>query len=215
MKPVLSISLVLAATLLGGCLSRSPVKARAFLFAVPAGQIPGTASTFRGPIAIRRVRVAAPFDGQSLVYRTGEYSYESDPYAEFFAPCSETLDCAISQWLRESGCFQSVIEPGSADHPAAMAEINVEELYGDFRAAQPTAVLTAQFVLFDATNGIAGQRLLDREYSRRVPVKARSAAALMAGWNQALREILQQFTSDVCALNSTAPGQIVSPRAAL
>ncbi len=145
-------------------------------------------------VAIRYLRVAAPFDGRSFVYRTGEYSFESDPYAEFFASASDSLLVPIRGSLRQSGAFQAVVEPGSALKPNTVAEISVLELYGDFRRPQEAAaVLKLRILVFDAPNGVAGKVIDEREYARRIALKERTAGALMAGWNAALAQILAEF----------------------
>ena len=147
--------------------------------------------------------MAAPFEDRSLVYRTADFSYEADPYAEFLVSPSESLLFPIRSWMRQSGYFESVVEPGSALEPNTMAEIAVLELYGDFRRSQyAAALLKLRFVVLDAPGGIPGKAILEREYSRRIPLKARNANALMAGWNEGLSQILAQFDADLQALGS-------------
>jgi len=187
--------------LLCGCISRPPLNVRTFAFTAPPAAKPDPGFRSHRVIAIRPLRVAAPFDGRSFVYRTGEYSFESDPYAEFFASTSESLLLPIRGSLRQAGAFEAVVEPGSALKPNTVAEISVVELYGDFRRPHEAAgVLRLRVLLFDCPNGAPAKLILEQEYSRRIPLKARSADALMAGWNKALAEILTQFDSDVRCL---------------
>ena len=156
-------------------------------------------------ISIRSMRVAAPFDDRSLVYRLGDFSYEADPYAEFLLPPAESLRAPIRSWMRESDLFRTVVEPGSALKPNTMAEITVVELYGDFRRPpEPAAVLTLRFVLLDAPNGIPEKLAFEKEYSRRVLLKAKNGSTLMSGWNDALNQILAQLASDLRRLDSPA-----------
>ena len=158
-------------------------------------------------LAIRSLRVAAPFDGRSFVYRPSEYAYESDPYAEFLVSSSESLLMPIRAHLRQSGSFAAVVEPRSARKPNTVAEISVLELYGDFRRpGEPAALLTLRVVLFDAPHGVAGELIHEREYSRRISVTARNADALMAGWNVALTQVLAEFDADVRGLNPAPEG---------
>ena len=114
---------------------------------------------------------------------------------------SESLLLPIRSCLRQAGTFEAVVEPGSALKPNTVAEINVLELYGDFqRLREAAAILRLRVLLFDSPNGVPGKLILEREYSRRIPLKARTADALMAGWNEALTQILAQFHSDVRGL---------------
>jgi len=152
------------------------------------------------------MRVAAPFDDRSLVYRVGDFSYVADPYAEFLAAPAESLRTPIRSWMRQSDLFQTVVERGSALQPNTMAEITLVELYGDFRQSrEPAAVMTLRFVLLDAPHGIPEKLAFEGEYSRRVLVKAKSAKALMSGWSEALTQILAQLGSELRRLDS-APG---------
>lgn len=189
-----------------GCLSRPALHTRTFAFDPPAGSAPKSPAGSQRVVSIRSLRVAAPFDDRSLVYRVGDFSYDADPYAEFLVSPSESLRSPIRSWMRQSDFFGTVVEPGSALKPNTMAEITVLELYGDFRRPpEAAAVLTLRFVLLDSPDGIPGKLAFEGEYSRRVPLKAGNANALMAGWNEALKQILAQLGSDLRRLDS-APG---------
>ncbi len=157
-------------------------------------------------LGIRTLRVAAPFEGRAFVYRTGEFSYDRDPYAQFMVPPAEGLSLSHLPWMREAGGFRDVAEAGSALKPDTLVEIHVRQLYGDFRRLEnPAAVLAIRFVFFDAPNGVPGKVILRREYSRNIPLKARTASALIEGWNQALAGILDSAMQDVGQLAAAAP----------
>jgi len=195
-------ALLAAGCLLSGCLSRPNLNKQTFVFGSPNSTRDATNHS-RRVVAIRTLRVAAPFDGRSLVYRTGEFAYRSDPYAEFLVSPSESLLFPIRNWMRGTGAFEAVIEPGSVRRPNTMAEIAVLQLYGDFRrSSEPAAFLTVRFVLFDSPNGIPGSLILDRNYSSHIPLKARTPGALMAGWNEGLNQILARLDSDVGGLEA-------------
>ena len=167
------IASLVTAGLLCGCISRPHLDVRTYAFAVLPASRPDAGFRSHRLVAIRALRVAAPFDGRSLVYRMGEYSFESDPYAEFFVSASESLLLPIRNYLRQSGTFEAVVEPGSALRPNTLAEVNVHELYGDFRRpGEPAALLRLRVLLFESPNGVPGKLILEREYSRRIPLKA-------------------------------------------
>src|SRR5271157_2025090 len=75
------VALLAAACLLGGCLSRPHLDKQTFVFGTTPTPAANPAPASHRVVAIRSLRVAAPFDGRSLVYRTGEFSYQSDPFA--------------------------------------------------------------------------------------------------------------------------------------
>jgi len=146
------------------------------------------------------MRVAAPFDSQSFIYRTGEFSYERDPYAGFLVPPEESLAEPLRGYLRNSSLFREVTEPGSAIAPDILGEISVTQLYGDFRdRSQPAAVIAMHLTFSRAPPGAPGKVFFEKDYSLRVPLHARTAPALMAGWNTALTEIVAQVCKDLRA----------------
>jgi cholesterol transport system auxiliary component len=193
-----TLLLLLAATAGStGCLSRPALNKRTFAFSTPPAT---TTNRFNNHqiLGIRKLQIAAPFEGRSLVYRTGEFSYERDPYAEFLDAPGEDLLPAMSEWLCRSGNFEAVVAAGSALKPGLLVEINVSQLYGDFRQPKHSAaIFTVQFVFLEATNGIPGKAIFQMEYSRSVPLNAPTASALMAGWNEALAKITAEVSSDL------------------
>jgi hypothetical protein len=181
---------------LTGCLSRPAMNKQTFAFSAPA--IAGTNVVASDRVlGIRNLQIAAPFEGRPLVYRTGEFSYVRDPYAEFLESPAEELMVPVRGGLRGSGNFNAVVESGSALKPDTLVEISVSQLFGDFRQPEhPSAILTMRFVFFDAPNGVPEKEILEQEYSRSIPLSAPTSAALMEGWNQALVEILTEVSSD-------------------
>ncbi len=181
---------------LAGCLSRPALTKQTFAFGVPASSATNFVAGSR-VLGLRKLRIAVPFEGRSLVYRTGEFTFVPDPYAEFLDAPEEELVAPVCGWLRANGGFSAVADPGSALRPDTWVEINVSELFGDFRQPEhAAAIMTMRFVFLDAPGGVPGKVLLQQEYSRRIPLSAPTAAALMAGWNEALAGILGQATAD-------------------
>lgn len=192
------ILLFLVACICGltGCISRPALTRQTFAFSAPT--IFGTNAVASGHVlGIRKLQIAAPFNDRSFVYRTGEFSYVRDPYAGFLESPADEFLAPMRGWLRDNGSFSAVAEAGSALKPDTLVEISVSQLFGDFRQPEhQAAVVTIQFVFFSAPNGVPGKVILQREYSRRIPLSAPTAAALMEGWNQALTEILTEVSSD-------------------
>jgi ABC-type uncharacterized transport system auxiliary subunit len=192
---------------LNGCLSKPALNKQTFAFSAPEKMAPANVTAPR-VLGIRNLKIAAPFEGGPLVYRTGDNTYVRDPYAEFLDAPADSLLVRIREWLRDNGSFALVVEPGSSLKPNTFTEISVTRLYGDFRQPQQAAaVLTMHFLFFDATNGFPGKVLLDREYAQSIPLNSATPAALMQGWNQALTQILTQVTSDFQRSESEEPGE--------
>ena len=196
MAGIYAVALLVCVIGLTGCLARTPLKQQTFVF---GSQDVATTNSVAGnrALAIRKLQVAAPFDGRLLVYRTGEFTYVDDPYAAFLAAPEEELMAPVRAGLCREGGFSTVVGTGSALRANTLVEINVSQLYGDFRdPASAKAVLTMQFLFFKATKGIATKPLFQKEYSRSIALDQPGAADLMKGWNQGLNEILAEVLTD-------------------
>jgi cholesterol transport system auxiliary component len=205
-KPsALTTAILVSACALTGRLSRPALNRQTFAFTASENMAPSNVTATR-VLGIRRLEIAAPFEGRPLVYRTGEYAYDRDPYAAFLDTPAESLLVTIREWLRGSASFATVVEPGSSLKPNTIAEIEVTRLYGDFRQPQrPIAVVTMRFRIFDAPKTIPEKVLLEREYARSIPLKSATPAVLMDGWNQALTQVLREVISDFRNSESEEP----------
>ena len=197
----------IALCLLTGCLARPPLEKQSFILAPPPPTLtPTTGSQSHRVLGIRSLQVSETFAGRSFVYRTGEFSYAGDPYAEFTVRPADGFLQPIATWFRQSGGFSAVADLGSALKPDTLVEIQVLQLYGDFRTQEnAAAVMALRLVFFDAPKGIPGEVLMQREYSRNVPLKARAATALIEGWNEALAQILDLAVRDLSQVDTKPP----------
>ena len=183
--------------LAAGCLSRPALVRQDFVLQTLPVARPA-ASPVGGVLVLTSCDVSPPFAGQALVYRTGPNDFETDPYAGFLVPPDKTLGIAIRSWLARSGLFANVVEPGSSVPADQSLVVYVDELYGDLRVpSQPKAVLSLSLVLFNTKMGNGEQILFQKQYSRNLPADQNTAAAIVAGWNQALGEIMDEFAADL------------------
>jgi ABC-type uncharacterized transport system auxiliary subunit len=193
----LPLILLLGAGFLSGCLSRPALTRQSFSFSIPSMVTNAPAGRAR-VLEIRQVTVAAPFDSQSFVYRTGAYSYERDPYAQFLVPPAETLVAPLRGYLMESGLFQDVVSRESELKSDLLVQVRVEELYGDFRnRSAPVAVLRMSVVFVRAGNGARGKVWLQKRFEQRIPFRQPTAAALMAAWDQGLKRIAGELNEQL------------------
>jgi len=184
-----------AATILCGCASGPAWKRQTFAFSLPSD--PPAANAGTNIVALNRVSIAPLFQSRSFTYRTAENSYEQDPYAGFLVSPERALAEPIRAWMRDSGVFGRLVEPGSGLEPALVAEVSINELYGDFRkASQPVATMEIHFIFYEVMDDTPGRIVLDTVCSRGTPLTRKTPAALMAAWDVDLREIMAEILSE-------------------
>jgi ABC-type uncharacterized transport system auxiliary subunit len=185
--------------ILTGCLSRPALERKTFaLQSPPAGK--SAAAKGKGLLVVRSVDVSPLFESRALVYRTGPETYEVDAYAGFLIAPNQALAIPIRAWLGNSGAFEDVLEPGSLLKGDKELQVHVGELYGDFRKSdQPASVLSLRMVFLDA--GSMGKVFLQKDYSRSVPLKQKTAAAVVAGYDEALTSIMTEVAADLAGQN--------------
>jgi hypothetical protein len=194
--------LLLAAGIFVGCASDPKWKRQVFAFSLPAD--PPTTNAQTHIVALSRVSISPVFQNRSFTYRTAENTYEQDPYAGFLVPPERALAEPIRAWMRASGVFGRVLEPGSGMTPTLVAEVSVNELYGDFRqASRPLGTMAIHFICYEVKDGEPGRILLDRIGTHETPLARKTPEALMSAWDADLREIMDEIKSEYAKANST------------
>jgi len=150
-----------------------------------------------GALKIATFSVSPQYDGRGFVYYKGSSIYESDFYNEFFISPGAMLTEEVRQWVAASGLFRHVADLSGARKPTYLLEGRIAALYGDYsKASAPKAVLEAEFLLTQDVSAGA-YRLLDNRYRRAVLLDGSAPTALVAGWNEALRQILTDLERDL------------------
>jgi len=196
LRQFLQVSGLITTVLLCGCASRAPWKKESFALATPSA--PAGPAAHTNILSLHRVTVSPLFAGQPLVYRTGENSYERDPYAEFLVPPNQMLEQCLRSGLRNGHAFAQVLDPGSELKPSCAVEVSATQLCGDFRQpGKPFAVLQLRFLLYSIEPAHHGRELWEREFTKRLPFTHRTPAALVAGWNAGLQQIMEEVNTEL------------------
>jgi ABC-type uncharacterized transport system auxiliary subunit len=206
---------VLAAT---GCFSLAglsqdpPAKRHYLLAAAPApttanganhSNAPAeAASTEPGDAALLQVNkayVAAPYHEKSLVYRIAKDQYSTDYYHEFLVSPAQMVTQLTVDWLQKSRAWPRVHHSGQAAGASRVLDLNVLELYGDYQEAKsPAAVVRLRVTLWSVNPEDGAQRsLYEKDYAARVDVADREASTLVAGFNEALAQVLGEMAADL------------------
>jgi ABC-type uncharacterized transport system auxiliary subunit len=196
MKRLLIFTVLLIVPLLGGCLSKRGKFRESFALVTPP--LANNVRTNGPMMACERVSVAPPFDTPSLTYRTGEFSYERDPYASFLDSPAACFGEPIRVCLQNAGFFHAVVGQESTLKAGWKLETTIQQLYGDFRdRTHPSAVLGLRFMVIEKSERGSNVIVLQKTYIRRIPLKGRTAAAVIAGWDEASQEIIKELMGDL------------------
>jgi cholesterol transport system auxiliary component len=186
-----------------GCvtLERSYPDKRYFVIEAPAAANHSNSAADEN-LLVSNLRISPRYADKSFIYRTSESGYESDFYNQFLISPETMLSEELRKGLSAGQVFKYVIGPSSSLQPNYILEGSVNALYGDFRnLAEPAAVLEMEFFLHNEDPGNAGI-VMQKRYTKSVPVGARSPEALVKGWSQALGSILADLSSDLQKVKS-------------
>ena len=193
--------IILAVAIMCGCSSGPDWKRRAFAFTLPSD--PPALNAQTNIVALSRVSISPRFQARSFTYRTAENAYVQDPYAGFLIPPERALAEPIRAWMRASGVFGRVLEPGSGLTPTLVAEVSVNELYGDIRkASRPVGKMEIHFICYEVKDSDPGRIVLDRVCVHETPLARKTPDALMAAWDTDLRKIMEEINSEYSKANS-------------
>jgi hypothetical protein len=174
-----------------------------YAFSVPSD--PPVTTTQTNLVALSRLSISPLFQSRFFTYRTAESSYEQDPYAAFLAPPERAIAEPIRHWIRTSGAFGRLVEPGSGLSPSLTIEVSISQLYCDFRkSSHSVATMELRWVVYELADGSPGRIVLDKVYARETPIAKKSPAAIMAAWDTDLHQILEEITSDYAQANASA-----------
>lgn len=185
---------------LSGCvnLERSYPDKHYFTLEISGDEDP-LSQTGSGILEVLDLGVSRRYEGQSFVYRISEAGYESDFYNQFLVAPAPLISEEVRKGLARSPLFEHVINSSSELQPTHRLEGTINALYGDFRnISAPKAILEIQFFL---TKQAAGEKqiMMDKRYSKSVPLGGRTPEALVKGWSEALDAVLNSLVADLKA----------------
>lgn len=149
-------------------------------------------------VEVRRFTVASAFSSKSLIYRTGEFKYESDFYNEFLVDPSAMITEKTRNWLSDSGLFARVLSSGSDVDPSHVIQGDIIALYGDFRVkSAPKAVMEARIFLSETETKSESGIVFGKTYKSSVGLESRAPEDLVAAFDRCLVEILTNLEQDL------------------
>lgn len=195
MKRNCTLTVLMALLFSTGCgiETRQPLEKQTFLLNIQ--QPADTAALNTGLcITVLPCRVAAPYSGRSLVYRTGTVEYEQDAYNLFLTAPDAQITEAMSQWFCRTA-------PAGSDNRAKITLLpEIDALYADFRDTEKPLAVAEMHITFKQADKI-WTRLIRAE----TPLPAQPAAAeVVEALSQSMTDILTKLTD---YLNTTYTDQ--------
>lgn len=155
-------------------------------------------------LKIRRFRVSPAYHGNEFVYRISSDGYESDFYNQFFKSPSSLITQVVYKWASRSSPFEYVVEAPSEVTPDFILDGVVNAIYGDYSASgSPKAILRIQiFLLIE----VAAKReiVFSKTYREEIDINSKAPNDLVAGWDEALTNIMTDFEVDLGKVNLTS-----------
>ncbi len=195
MKTMKFLALGLVVVGMAGCAGLSRVAPKQFL--LNPGEPPSFAAMRTGgSVAVNYVDVALPYSGSGFAYEISAYQWENDPYNGFLVAPSQMMTEIVRKWVAESALYGSVAVAGDPSGQDWRIRATVSELYGDFKSIAPRAMLKLEVRVFRNDGGKA-VLVSSNTYAQEVPIERRTPEALVAGWNDGLRQALLAMSSDL------------------
>lgn len=148
-------------------------------------------------LEVRHFTIDSAFSGKGLVYRIGEFEYESDFYNEFLVSSDAMVTEKVRNWLSASGISRRVLDPGSYVDPTHVIEGNVIALYGEFRdKSTPTAVMEIRVFLLEMKTGKDPVIVFGKTYKSSVALESKSPGILVSALDRCLIKMLTNLEKD-------------------
>jgi len=148
-------------------------------------------------LRVRELRVASPYEEQSLMRRLANGTYQRDYYHIYVASPDAMLTGQAMRYLTASGPFAVVVPPSSLATTSLVLEGRVTSLLGDMADPDgPHAVIAAEFFLIDNSSGDA-LVVMDKSYTAKSPLTDDSAPTLVNALSQAWTQVIASLAQDL------------------
>ncbi len=148
-------------------------------------------------LEVRRFTIDSVFESKGLVYRKGEFEYETDFYNEFLISPATMVTEKTRTWLSKSGLFARVLDKGSYIEPTHLLESNITAFFGDFRE-KSTASAFAEISFFLIEQKPSKESIVfTKTYNAAFPLKSNNPKDMVEALDLCLRKILTNLEKDL------------------
>ena len=191
------VSMFVWPVILSGCGSRQAYNKKYFLLSATRQTQPTAAQTDL-LLDVRRFTIDSAFAGKGLVYRTGQFEYESDFYSEFLVSPAAMITEKTRNWLSGSGLFKRVLDIASQIDSTHTLQANITALYGDLRdKASPQAKMELRVFLLKAQAAEEPAAVFGQTYEFSVGIESEGPEGLIEALDRCLANILSSLERDL------------------
>jgi len=191
------VSMFVWPVIFSGCGSRQAYNKKYFLLSATRQAQPTAAQTDL-VLEVRRFTIDSAFAGKGLVYRTGQFEYESDFYSEFLVSPAAMITEKTRNWLSGSGLFKRVLDAASQIEPTHTLQANITALYGDLRdKASPQAKMELRVFLLKAQAAEEPAGVFGQTYEFSVGIESEGPEGLVEALDRCLANILSGLERDL------------------
>ncbi len=156
----------------------------------------------REAVLVRQMRAGPGLDSRGLRSLRGDGTLATAPYAEWVALRAEAAAAALRDWLRESGLFAGVAQPGSRINATLVLETELIDLVQD----SPNTARAAISALLIEEPGLTATRLRGQFVARgAAPMPGSGPAAAAAAMSAALGAALTALENELATILATTP----------
>ncbi|TGK85533.1 hypothetical protein EHQ23_12865 [Leptospira bourretii] len=145
---------------------------------------------------VRKVFISQRFEGKEFVYRKENAVYESDFYNGFFIPPAHNFKEEFVRSLLKSGNFEWDASMNTRINVTHFIELNLSQMYGDFRTKEPKAVLEFEIVVYEDKDSISTP-VFRKTYKQIQLIEKKDPEALVLGWNLGLTNTFNELNADL------------------
>lgn len=145
---------------------------------------------------VRKVFISQRFEGKEFVYRKENAVYESDYYNGFFIPPAHNFKEEFVRSLLKSGNFEWDASMHTRVNITHFIELNLSQMYGDFRTKEPKAVIEFEVVVYEDKDSISTP-VFRKTYKQIQSIEKKDPEALVLGWNQGLTNAFNELNLDL------------------
>ncbi|PJZ85191.1 ABC-type transport auxiliary lipoprotein, LBF_0736 family [Leptospira harrisiae] len=145
---------------------------------------------------VRKVFISQRFEGKEFVYRKENAVYESDFYNSFFIPPAHNFKEELVRSLLKSGNFEWDASMNTRINVTHFIELNLSQMYGDFRTKEPKAVIEFEIVVYEDKDSISTP-VFRKTYKQNQLIEKKDPEALVLGWNIGLTNSFNELNLDL------------------